>query len=911
MDTMARAAAVLLLAFSSACSDAPEPEPVPVPPPIVDLPCGGLDPCPLYGRAMYLATAGVERPRFLSIDASGVHDPIAIGPSRGAGYGLGEGSLRMLFTTPDRAHVLVQFESLDRSVSIFRLALDGSHAAQPALVARLAAPYANPVRATLSADGQHLAWQDSGDVYVGPVNGSRAPVLVAERPDDTTLESLALGTDAAGGHHVVYTPDNIRVYAARSDGSEAQAPRLLAETPQNQLPIAGVVSGGRALIRDGDLLFAYPLADATGRVRLTPLDRRAGSVVGAVGEQLVLTFISPLGGSTFQHQLGMVALDGSNADNPVYLSAPEFDVRSSMLDGTRVLFSAERSDSMWAVFDLSAENPAGDGRASEWVSERVTVGGVGLSGSVIAVCDHQGGVARVPRYQPQPAPLVELARFPRNSICGLRATTETHAVVYDTSAGHSWAVPLAGGAPEPLPPGLLEIVPDGVASLEVGYRSAAVFDTTDTGTPRRLTVWHDAAIDQARVFATGGSAGDHLVVYHTADPDARWYAAPQAWQASESAQPISPEGAYGTLVGLLERSAIVRESDGSWRERVVAYPLDSAEPAARLLLDSVYGEIVLHEQSGVVAARSGDSLVAAPIAGGEPSVLVADDALIIGTDGRSLFYQQAREILALDLERPDAPPWPLARIDSGEVYAARVLPDKGRILVVIATWIVAGPRPSQVLSIRTDGSDADTMPAFAPDGFLPSWESGVYESATIDISGDREWMLLRADDGVYGVPIDRSREPRLLLADPDAARIGAYAPVGAAAILALDDQLWHVRVDGQAADARVLTSVEPYLQSGGVWSADARWFAYATATIDRATLHAVNTADGRTTVLTPMDFQAEPPIAAIAPGRVLFPSEHAGDRTVYQVPFTAAADRSPTAFTPIDDASEQIIAIIP
>ena len=896
---------MILLLCASACT-----EPTRVPPPDVvpTSPGAGIDTAQLAGRAAYIATAGVSRPFYSRIESGGVRPSYAIGPQRGAGYQLGDGRVRSLGPSHDGDAVFVQFESLDRSVDVFRLSLDGSDVAQPQPMVHVDRPQSNPLQVAFSADGGTMVWNDGGHLFLRGIAGGDPVVRVAEDIGITYVEDLFISLE---GGFVVYEDgfSSGRVYVARADGSEAHAPRLLGDASANQRALIGMAPGERALMRDGDQLLSISLADETDRIPLTPPGLLPGLMAGRIGDHIVMSLRARFDGDVYSDRLAWVALDGSTAGAPVYLSEPGLDVLRVLVDETGAIFSARDADDSWAIFAREGQDPgAGDGRISEWWPSRLQVLGMGLGGSVLAACDDDGGIFRLERHVAQPTTLVELAHLDHAQTCGLRGTTDSHAVLFDQSSSSPLAVPLTGGPVETVAPGYLtDLLPDGAVTLEYGRLTSALFLTDDSGGSSaaiRLSAWHEAGIERAWFI------DEHRVLaYQTDAPDARWYVAPVDGRASDQPLPISPPGmGEGQLLGESFGQVVVEEpSDESpIRQRVVSYRIDGESAQPQVLLQEV-SAAMLHADTGHLVAVDGGDVVAIPAWGGPRRVLLEGHAHLLGVVEDTVLVVHDGNLVAL---WPDGSRSPRERAEVGTyVYASQLTPSGERVVLVMESWLGPVPWPHRLLSVSTDGGGR--VRELTPEHWLPIGQMTPNRPDGIELSADGAWLLVAGDDGIYGVPTDGHRPPELLLEDPEANLLGGYPPSGHGAVVLSGGRLVYLQLDGRAADTRVLGEPDAQVHGAAGWSADARYLVYRTVSLNETVVHSVRVADGAMARITPEGFDVGEVLASEDETGIVLRSEHGGDSSLYRIQADALPMTEPTALTPIDDASEQLIGFFP
>jgi len=112
----------------------------------------------------------------------------------------------------------------------------------------------------------------------------------------------------------------------------------------------------------------------------------------------------------------------------------------------------------------------------------------------------------------------------------------------------------------------------------------------------------------------------------------------------------------------------------------------------------------------------------------------------------------------------------------------------------------------------TEGAAEDRTPVFSPDNTRVAFVS------------DRE-----GTPGIYQVPLDRSREPELLLATERMASLGSWSPDGRTLTFNTpnedgDNDMWLLPLDGDRTPRRLRPSADN--EFAPMFSPDGRWLAY-------------------------------------------------------------------------------------
>ncbi|MCC7382167.1 MAG: hypothetical protein IT384_10070 [Deltaproteobacteria bacterium] len=827
---------------------------------------------------VYVATTGINRPGFVPVGAGGPAERRTLGPSRGAGYGMGEGSLGLIGFASAGAAAIVSFGALDHRGAIFRLELDGSRAGAPLKLADLTRPDRSPTPyAAISADARRLAFLDDGALYTVAVDGSSAPV----RATSGIPAPRSMMFSLEGDRLVVQTEDD-RVLA--TELSEGSAPMTLAS---GDVYLAGVLPGGRALIRHGHVFYAHSLAGGGPAVRLTPEGGDAGRLVGVLGGDAIATDrATPFAGDP--ERLVMFDLDGRSKDAPTVLSPSGATVRDPVLIGDRVLFVASEAGTSGlyevAVARGAVPRPLGPRHPGQLYLLHVT-------DSALVLCDDGGRPLAIDRATP--GTLRELPS-PSPGQCPVAGVTGAgRFAVLGTPSTTYVLQPIDGAAAIPLPTTPTAVLDEGIFCFDYAYQSSAVFRVGAAG-PEPLTPWLERSISEAVM------SHDDTVIYRTAEPDPRWHVARIDGGDREQARPIAPPGVGDRLIGTLQGRAVLSGTTPIGSE-LFAPLLDGSEARdlAPLLDGQWVGGVELHAPSGRVIAQLGERVVSVRIDGqnaiSAPVLFEGwTEALLADAEGSAVYASDAGGVSRAVVDGSSAP----TRIaEAAGATELRFAPSRDRLVMVLSTLDTAVPHPYQLMVARVDGSDRGAPVQIGPARSLP-----IARSHTGDPWDDRGWMLISDREAVYEVELWRPSEATLLLALGDRMPevLGGYGPNGRGMIALVGEDLLHLMPGG----VETLGRPRGYARAA-VWSPEGDALLLASETIEG--LHISRVSPGGDGLVPAADFPSSAVAEVVGPSPLgdglVIKSRASGDRSLYLVPWRG----DPRAVTPLDDAEERLV----
>ncbi|MCA9666304.1 MAG: hypothetical protein KC503_11975 [Myxococcales bacterium] len=890
------------------------------------------------GGAIFVATAGLERPSFLAAVAPAGSQRL-IGPERGSGYGLGEGELRFMAATPDGTRVVARFTGRDKRTHLFALSTDGSTAAAPVRVA--SGGYIDSV--VLSPGGRELLYVDQQHaLYRARLDGAdaAAPRLLATVAQPAQLERPRWASAAARAVFEidVQTPASqtaATIHAVRLDGRDGSGTGLALTSsadPGTQHRVQAVLGGARLVASLGGALWAIPAAGGQ-RVRLTPSDRYAALVGVAAGEtQLVVTLAQ---GANWPRSIALVDTAGASADQPDVLAGP-FDRLQAIMspDGMFAAYVArEQGGSTWRVYEVSLAAGAlpVPRAASAPLQAQPYLSAFSADGRALLACRNADRtLLRIDRpadATAQPAVLFRGPASQQGCPSSIRSSPAGGGIVLFNAHDQdgAWAtfrVAQAGGAAERLfRGGHVELLPSGVVHFDFGFATAALFRTVERAAPARLTPWHRASIDAARLV------GDR-VAYHVAGDEDAWFVVRVDGGDRDAPRQVTPHGAGGadTLVTATAARLVLHARGAPAGARsLAAYALDGSAPGSAQVLAANATRVLVAPDGVSLAFTSASALYVSTLDGAAP-VRVIDNitphAIAFDLAGKRIIAADDQRVIAAALDGSQAATPTFVASEPG-VYALDVAPRRGRVLLTLATLDTAVPHPRTVLTARLSGANAAAYVPIAPDGYLlldtPELAAPSSKRAPV-FDASEELALVRGPDGLYAARVDGSRAsaPTKLLAASTSYGVSLLSGLplspaasggGAWAVLA-DGAAHLVALDGSFA-ARALT---PELPAGAVHAA--RWadggrvlvlhhdetlYAARVSGADAAALVAITASSQRVGTLQGVTVDGRSAIYQRLSG---------SDRSLMLAPIAQAGSPA-TPLSPIDDATETLVGLIP
>lgn len=898
---------------------------------------------------VYVATAGVGTPWIVPINQSGAPgEPRRIAPIRGAGYGLGEGAIVVLGSTPRADRLVIFFQTLSKAGALFTVAADGSSREQPLLIARLASPLG--VDPVISPDGARIAYLDGNTLFTAALDGSetRAPVRLAAPSPEATIRRMRWSGDRvlfeidrdAGGNTTA------TIHSVRADGSQADHPIALTQPDGGQHRMQAILPDGRvlALLRGGPL-FALSANGAVPPVRLTPEGIRA-TLIGVTGPRVIVELWT--GSADYARRLASVAADGAEADRPVVFTPDPLQDLQALLspDGSRVIYLARGPNQRWAVFDVPANAaPAAgdDGRITAWLSNRIHLGEVTPDARAIAACDEDGHILRVERTAgpaAEPAIIAESRRFSRS--CALRGLVpQTNVVLYFDADQEIWAVPIGGGTPSRVSRGYAHPIEGGALYIELDRKVSAIFRSGRGKRPVALTPWLDREIDRALTPSLASNAG--TVLYATRGAEEAWYAASIDGSDAGALRRITPLGTKTADESEVGGRLVARILGPGKGARIGSFAIDGSDQGGAvpvLELSSARASFLVAPGSGRIVTVLADRIVSARVDGSDhgSAVPVLDTAggfvsaialepstervlAAVRTKGGSAVFAAAAN--GTELRRPTV----VAR-DPGLVNDLVVATGgEPRLLMTLATQDTAVPHPRAVLTMRTNGANVGLghVVPLAPEGFilLGTVETGRRsKERRLAVTPDGRFALLRGRGGLHAAAADGSEHaaPRLLLSATDAVPLdgAGFSPSGTALAVTSGERLFVVRPARAAQPGTPVASRGAARFTSGLWSKDGALVIYRTGNFGDDGVIFVAPADGsgaaRPRRLTPAEVPAGELIALTPDGSaVVFQSAIGGDRSLYLAGVETdppIVPRAPVPLTPIDDAAERLVGFV-
>lgn len=908
-------------------------------------------PAPLSG-AVYVATAGVSTPYFAPVPATSSAARLQrIGPARGSGYGLGEGSVRFVAATAAEQRVLVVFETRQRRQILFALATDGSAADAPVRVADATA--LNTLDVVLSPDGEQVLYVDDGSLYRARLDGADAssPIRLAAAPVGARVARprwapsidraiFELERDGADGQTVAV------IYSVRLDGSDADGPRAVSATaPTGQHRAGAVLSDGRIIaMLKGRVLWAVP-GTGGAMVRLTPRDWYA-SLLGVIddGARLVVELWQPWPGPRL---LATVATDGSQADEPTKITSPVHDLQAVLsTDGQLAAFVAQTTSppTSWALFKVptNALSEAAVAQITRPLSYRPYLAQLSDDRRTAIGCSN--AERSLLRFDlPGSATARPTVLFsgpdtqqgcPSQMILSADQTQVIYSAHDDSGTWVAWRVAVQGGAPSVLAGAGYHswLLSRGVVAFE-DRPTSALFATVEGAAPVRLTPDHPGEIAEVALPPEGSrdttDAGN--ILYATTGIDAAWYVVQANGDDRAAPRRVTSRGAHEELVARVGGKAILARRQGDVTQ-LLAFALDRDAPGQPEVLASAAStwRFVRSEPPVILFAQRG-SLHVLKLGGPEPHepVPVMADAEEIAYLGYDPTADQA--ICASSDGRVRA-----ARCDGSErtsstiiadvgyaLFHLDVVPRSGRVLLTLATLDTAVPHPRSVLTARTNGMNAAVEVPLAPVGYLllaaPSDFGALPTSAPL-LTPDQSAALLRGPGGLYAARIDGSEAaaPRLLLG-------GEFVQPVPGLSLPADGRGWVAHVDGAmhyfVFDASASpTQITPKTEGGDQAADSALWADQGRSVVYQrgdGLFSARITGDDAAALvpLVPADVEVGR-LQAIDPTgkRAVLQTASGPDRSLLIAPVGEAHDGrevpTPEPLTPIDDAAETLVGFL-
>lgn len=777
-------------------------------------------------RVIVTEEAGVDVPWLVPVGPDGAGAPIALGPRRGAGYGGGEGTVSYPQLTPDGSTVVALFTPLEGPGELYALPTDGSGVAAPVAIAQVSALSA----LDRAYDAGRVAYVDGGDLYVAPLDGGAAPVLVARSGQGAVLEGPRF---VPGGERLAFVrteqPGGARqVRAALLDGTEAEAPPVIGgAAPLERL--AGVLASGGVLgYGADDRLYAAPAAGGDA-APLTPEGWLASLVgVSTDGARAVVSLRTTWSDG---RELVSVATDGSDAATPVKLTVDLTEDLEAVVstDGQRAAWAGKGAAGQWAVYEGPVAPVGLDAprRITAWAAERLHVTDYVATAGALVGANESGAVLRFPLpggEQTQPVVLHVVADVVNWSNPWPRLSTDGAQVLFDanTATGwKSWVLPLSGGAPVEHPGAWYRdlVTPHGII-LDEPVTLGALVAVEPHGPATALTAWHEAPILDAYV-----SADDAWVVYACEAPVAGWYAA-----RTDTVGPAEPGASPGGAV--LLRGADAQDSwwsirplyvDGTLLRRagdvVEAVRLGEEAGVSSPLLTGVTGAPVVHAPTGRVVAPQGGRVVSAPAAGGEPTVVLDAGAPVTGlvvlpTGDRVLAVVQpggGALLLAAAVDGSEASaPLAVGAELPGWLLSVTPTADGARVLSEHSVEATAIPHPDVLLTSTVGGAAPGTAELthapFVRWGGEGDALSTPTEAPPLVITTDGAHVVLQGPDGLYSARTDGSEtSPKLL--GPATRSVGAGLGPDGRTVLAAGDGTLTAAVAGQVGSQRSLVEM--------------------------------------------------------------------------------------------------------
>ncbi len=339
-------------------------------------------------RLVYLATAGVDTPRFIAVSDATAAPAKRIGPARGAGYGEGEGTLSYRAASADGQRVLVELRTQEQKQILYALATDGANADAPVRVATGSELGA----VALSPDGSELLFVEQRALYrAGLAGDASLPILIAKPPAGATIANPRW---AAGAGRAVFELDReagngqtaATIHSARLDGSDASAPLALTSSTSGQDRAQAVLPDGRVIaMLDKGVLHAIPAAGGPA-VRLGPAQSYSPLIaVIEGGARLVVTLFQ---GASWPRRLAVLASDGSLAEAPLLLTETVEDLQAIVSADGKTVAYVGRAQGSWAVFEVQASGAAPPARVSAWLQARPFLRAFTASGSALVGCSN-------------------------------------------------------------------------------------------------------------------------------------------------------------------------------------------------------------------------------------------------------------------------------------------------------------------------------------------------------------------------------------------------------------------------------------------------------------------------------------------------------------------------------------------
>lgn len=880
------------------------------------------DPTPDAGvltPAVYVATAGVDTPGFRAVNGAVASPPIRIGPERGAGYGLGEATLGFRKATPDGARALVVLQTRDQKQHIYALATNGSAADAPV---RVATADALDIDLEFSPDGSQLLYVDGGTLYRARMSGedAAAPILVAAPPQDAKIVRprwamanqravFEIDRDGGGGQTAA------TIHSALLDGSEAAAPVALTMSKFGQDRAQAVLPDGRviAMLEEG-VLWAIP-AGGGQAVRLGPAGLYSPLIaVINGGARLVVSLAD---GASWPRRLAVLATDGSLADNPLYLTDVVEDLQTIVASDEKTLAYVEQVAGQWAVFEAPATGASPPSRVTSWLSSRPYLYRFTSDGAAIVACSNTDKtILRIDRPGSASNAPVILATGPLSQPgCPpqMVLTVDETQILYN---GHdsdgdwsSFQVPLKGGAPTLLVKGSSgQPQPSGALFFELGHQTSAIFARLPSGDPLRLSPWHPTAITSARL------AGDK-VVYQAEET---WFAVASDGHESDAPKRITPKGIGGEALDVRDGRLTLRS--GINPIKLQSFALDGANADAPIVLADAPDAWALSSSLGLLLYAKDMSVFAVPTKGVGGAVEVMDvvsGASSLAFDGPKglALAAVAGQVRAAPLDGSKSGlPTLVASSGPEALFGFAVAEGQGRALITLATTDTAVPHPIEVVTARTSGEDSFVNIPLAPSGYLllgMSEQDGPTSLGPIFTSGD-ESALLWGPKGLYSARVDGSEAaaPRSLFVDGPIELLPSLP-------LAPDAQGWvvrsgalqYIRLDGSspplALTPPLTTSVTKALWANGgnsiVFLADGSLHVASVAGIEAGALIS----------LTPKSVTVGELVGVDGLGTtVIFQTASGPDRSLMLVPADGSGS-PPNPLTPIDDAREELVGLLP